>query len=190
LLYLNCQKLLSLIYGGSFSKPIHLLKREGNYCSPFWPIESRRTHLVHLGLTRGAGFASLPPHSKPIPTQWFPTGRRALAEKSLAQSLGRPSLIALATTILARRARYYAALEAANKSNKITEWLAWFAGTTIEYANNARISRLFLGKPDFRERTARRQKVNRPAFSPKGTCAVRFQRGHWRMQCGHKPGIR
>jgi len=57
---------------------------------------------------------------------------RALAEKSLAQSLGQPSLIALAATILARRARYYAALEAANQSNEITEWLAWFAGTTIE----------------------------------------------------------
>jgi Fic family protein len=57
---------------------------------------------------------------------------RALAEKSLAQSLGQPSLIALAATILARRARYYAALEAANKNNEITEWLAWFAGTTIE----------------------------------------------------------
>lgn len=57
---------------------------------------------------------------------------RALAEKSLAQSLGQPSLIALAATILARRARYYAALEAANKSTEITEWLAWFAGTTVE----------------------------------------------------------
>lgn len=57
---------------------------------------------------------------------------RALAEKSLAQSLGQPSLIALAATILARRVHYYAALEAANKSNEITDWLAWFAGTTIE----------------------------------------------------------
>jgi Fic family protein len=57
---------------------------------------------------------------------------RALAEKSLAQSLGQPSLIALAATILARRARYYAVLEAANKSNEITEWLAWFAGTILE----------------------------------------------------------
>jgi Fic family protein len=57
---------------------------------------------------------------------------RALAEKSLAQSLGQPTLIALAATILARRARYHAALEAANKNNEITEWLAWFAGATIE----------------------------------------------------------
>jgi len=57
---------------------------------------------------------------------------RALAEKTLAQSLGQPSLIALAATILARRARYYDALEAANKTNEITAWLAWFAGATIE----------------------------------------------------------
>ena len=62
---------------------------------------------------------------------------RALAEKSLAQSLGQPSLIALAATILSKRARYYAALEAANKSNEITEWLAWFAGTTIEAQRRA-----------------------------------------------------
>lgn len=57
---------------------------------------------------------------------------RALAEKSLAQNLGQPSLIALAATILARRARYYAALEAASKHNEISAWLAWFAGTIIE----------------------------------------------------------
>lgn len=57
---------------------------------------------------------------------------RALAEKSLAQDLGRPSLIALAATILSQRAGYYAALEAANKENEITDWLAWFAGMTIE----------------------------------------------------------
>lgn len=57
---------------------------------------------------------------------------RALAEKSLAQSLGQPSLIVLAATILARRARYYDALEAANKGNEITDWLSWFAGVTIE----------------------------------------------------------
>lgn len=57
---------------------------------------------------------------------------RALAEKSIAQSLGGPSLVALAATILVRRELYYGALEAANKSNEITQWLAWFAGATIE----------------------------------------------------------
>jgi Fic family protein len=57
---------------------------------------------------------------------------RALAEKSLAQNMGQPSLIAMAATILSRRAHYYSALEAANKENEITDWLAWFAGITIE----------------------------------------------------------
>ena len=57
---------------------------------------------------------------------------RAIAEKSLAQSLGQPTLIVLAATILARRASYYNALEAANKQNEITNWLAWFGGVTIE----------------------------------------------------------
>lgn len=57
---------------------------------------------------------------------------RAIAEKPLAQSLGQPTLIALAATILARRTSYYQALEVANKQNEITAWLAWFAGATIE----------------------------------------------------------
>ncbi len=57
---------------------------------------------------------------------------RAIAEKALAQSFGQPTLTALATTILARRKGYYAALEAANKGNEVTAWLAWFAGMAIE----------------------------------------------------------
>jgi Fic family protein len=57
---------------------------------------------------------------------------RAIAEKSFSQSLGQPTLISLAATILARRASYYTALERANKWNDITNWLAWFAGVTIE----------------------------------------------------------
>lgn len=57
---------------------------------------------------------------------------RALAEKALAQNLGQPTLIALAATILAKRKNYYQALEAANKKNEITHWLAWFAQTAME----------------------------------------------------------
>ena len=57
---------------------------------------------------------------------------RAIAERSLAESLGQPTLIALAATILLRRKAYYEALEAANKQNEITNWVAWFAGLTIE----------------------------------------------------------
>lgn len=57
---------------------------------------------------------------------------RAIAEKSLAESLGQPTLISLAATIFLRRKTYYEALEAANKQNEITNWVAWFAGLTIE----------------------------------------------------------
>jgi Fic family protein len=62
---------------------------------------------------------------------------RAISEKSLAESLGQPTLISLAATILIRRKSYYAALEAANKQNEISNWLAWFAGTTIEAQRRA-----------------------------------------------------
>lgn len=57
---------------------------------------------------------------------------RALAEKSLSQNLGQPTLTALAATILVHQKSYYSALEAANQRNEITDWLAWFAGTVIE----------------------------------------------------------
>ncbi len=57
---------------------------------------------------------------------------RAISEKALAQRLDQPPLTALAATILLRRKGYYAALEAANKGNEITPWLAWFAGAAVE----------------------------------------------------------
>jgi Fic family protein len=57
---------------------------------------------------------------------------RAISEKALAQGLGHQTLTALAETILIRRKGYYAALEAANKANEITQWLRWFAGIGIE----------------------------------------------------------
>ena len=57
---------------------------------------------------------------------------RAIAEKAMAQCLGRPTLVALAATILRRRKAYYGALENANKGNEITAWLRWFAGIAIE----------------------------------------------------------
>jgi Fic family protein len=57
---------------------------------------------------------------------------RAIAEKALGQSFGAPPLIALAATILTKRKAYYAALEAASKTNNVAAWLAWFAGVAIE----------------------------------------------------------
>jgi Fic family protein len=61
---------------------------------------------------------------------------RALAEKSLAQDLGQPSLIALASTIERRRKDYYAALEHHNKEIEITNWLTYFADTVLEAQDN------------------------------------------------------
>ena len=57
---------------------------------------------------------------------------RAIAEKVLAQSLGRPTLTALAATILAKRKSYYDVLERNNTDLDIDDWLAWFAATIIE----------------------------------------------------------
>jgi Fic family protein len=61
---------------------------------------------------------------------------RALAEKSLAQNLGQPSLIALAYTIERKRKDYYAALQRDNKKNEITNWLRYFANTILEAQTN------------------------------------------------------
>jgi Fic family protein len=57
---------------------------------------------------------------------------RAIAEKVLAQSLDRPTLTALAATILAKRRAYYDALERSNRTNELTGWLCWFAALAIE----------------------------------------------------------
>lgn len=61
---------------------------------------------------------------------------RALAEKSLAQDFGQPTLIALSYTIERSRRAYYAALERNNKNTDITNWLAYFAQTILEAQRN------------------------------------------------------
>lgn len=57
---------------------------------------------------------------------------RALAEKSLAQSIGQPSLIALSYTIERDRKAYYDQLERHQKTLDITSWLIWFAETVLK----------------------------------------------------------
>ena len=61
---------------------------------------------------------------------------RALAEKSLAQNLGQPTLIALAYTIERAHKAYYHALERNNKENEITDWLVYFAQTILDAQSN------------------------------------------------------
>jgi Fic family protein len=57
---------------------------------------------------------------------------RALCEKTLAQALGHPSLIALSHQIEGRRKAYYDQLEVSNKSLEITQWLTWFAQIVLD----------------------------------------------------------
>lgn len=57
---------------------------------------------------------------------------RAIAEKSLSQCLGHPTLIALAQTISSHRTAYYTALAENNRKLEITDWLVYFAKTVLE----------------------------------------------------------
>jgi Fic family protein len=56
---------------------------------------------------------------------------RALAEKSLAEYQGAPTLIALSHIIERNRKAYYDSLESNNKNNEITDWLVYFANTIL-----------------------------------------------------------
>ncbi len=57
---------------------------------------------------------------------------RALAEKALAQSVGKPTLIALSYTITKHKKAYYDELEKANKQNEINRWLRYFSQTITD----------------------------------------------------------
>jgi Fic family protein len=78
---------------------------------------------------------------------------RALAEKSLAQNLGHPTLIALAYTIERKRKDYYAALERNNKDMEVAGWLEYFARTVLDAQRNT-IKRVdfYVAKAKFYER--------------------------------------
>ncbi len=57
---------------------------------------------------------------------------RALVEKVLAQSLGRPTLIALSQVIQDNKKAYYMALEEQSTHNDIDEWLDYFSSIILE----------------------------------------------------------
>lgn len=75
---------------------------------------------------------------------------RALAEKSLAQNIGQPSLIALAYTIERDRKGYYDQLEFHQKTLDVTGWILWFAETVLT-AQQATLGRVafFIAKARF-----------------------------------------
>ncbi|MBO9198448.1 Fic family protein [Rhizobium sp. 16-449-1b] len=78
---------------------------------------------------------------------------RALAEKSLAQNVGQPSLISLAFTIEKNRKAYYLELERHQRSLDIDGWVTYFSQTILE-AQQATIDRtaFFIRKAKFYDR--------------------------------------
>ena len=78
---------------------------------------------------------------------------RALAEKSLAQNMGQPSLIALAFTIERERKTYNDELERHQKTLDVTPWLEWFAEIILT-AQQVTLDRVgfFIAKARFYDR--------------------------------------
>lgn len=57
---------------------------------------------------------------------------RAIAEKALAQTLGRPVMLSLSRAIEAKKNDYYTSLEKVQRSNEITSWMEYFIRTILE----------------------------------------------------------
>lgn len=62
---------------------------------------------------------------------------RAIAEKALSQTIGRPVVLSLSRTIEAKKNTYYQSLENAQQSNNITSWINYFVATTLEAQDEA-----------------------------------------------------
>ncbi len=56
---------------------------------------------------------------------------RAIAEKALSQTVGRPVLLSLSSTIESKRKLYYDSLETAQGSMEITPWINYFVGICL-----------------------------------------------------------
>ena len=57
---------------------------------------------------------------------------RAIAEKALSQTLGRPVLLSLSQTIEADKKSYYASLEKAQRNLEITKWIKYFVQVVLD----------------------------------------------------------
>lgn len=57
---------------------------------------------------------------------------RALAEKALSQTIGRPVILSLSRTIEAKKKDYYAALEKAQRSSEVTGWITYFVKLALD----------------------------------------------------------
>lgn len=78
---------------------------------------------------------------------------RAIAEKCLSQSLGRPVLMSLSSTIEKNKKQYYSALKSAQKTLDITDWILYFSRTILESQKSAKQIILFtLSKTKFMDK--------------------------------------
>lgn len=64
---------------------------------------------------------------------------RAIAEKALSQTLGRPVMLSLSRTIESDKKTYYQSLEQAQRSNEITPWMEYFLRTILRAQEDAEI---------------------------------------------------
>ena len=63
---------------------------------------------------------------------------RAIAEKALSQSIGRPVMLSLSKIIENNKAAYYGALKEAQRSLDITAWINYFASVILEAQRDAK----------------------------------------------------
>lgn len=56
---------------------------------------------------------------------------RAIAEKALSQTIGRPVVLSLSRAIESNKSDYYSSLERAQRSNEITSWVEYFVKTLL-----------------------------------------------------------
>ena len=62
---------------------------------------------------------------------------RAISEKALSQTLGRPVLFSLSQSIEADKKAYYNALKAAQRTNEITDWVIYFVELCLDAQTEA-----------------------------------------------------
>ena len=68
---------------------------------------------------------------------------RAIAEKCLSESLNRPVLMSISSTIDQNKKRYYESLKQAQGTLEITDWIFYFSSLVLESQKNAKQTVLF-----------------------------------------------
>lgn len=63
---------------------------------------------------------------------------RAIAEKALSQTTGRPVMLSISQAIESDKKSYYSELEAAQRSNEITAWIKYFVATILDAQTQAK----------------------------------------------------